>query len=198
MSSTTTVVFFSVLLLAFAIVFAVRARREPRIAIAKSGLPASPSKATPLEVYLGLRDLILKGNREKFHLAAVSSPLEPWGVVMDWRVAQGTSTIVALSDGNASIYLSSGGGFIGGQSHESIRNAAQGTVAAAAEIQALSKATTIFPSPTQGTVIFYLLTDAGVFSVTASEEDLRQHRHPLSKLGDACQRIITEYRLLKS
>ena len=41
---------------------------------------------------------------------------------------------------HASIYFSSGGGFLGGESHESIRTAAKEMVAAAAECQPISQA----------------------------------------------------------
>jgi hypothetical protein len=113
---------------------------------------------------------------------------------MDWGISSGTTTVVALSDGNASVYLSSGGGYMGGApSHASIREAAQRMVALAAESQTLMRATNDYPLPKSGEVIFYLLTDAGVFTTSASEEDLSSHRHPLSRLGDATQEIITEY-----
>jgi hypothetical protein len=102
-----------------------------------------------------------------------------------------------LSDGNASVYLSSGGGFIGGSSHESIHKAAQKMVAIAADCQPKALATTTYPLPRRAEVIFYFLTDAGVFTANAPEEELSSHRHPLSKLGDAAQNIITQYRLIQ-
>ena len=76
---------------------------------------------------------------------------------MDWGLAEGTATVVALSDGNASVYLSSGGGSVGGASHESIREAAQKMVAAASECQQQTRATTTYPLPQKAQVIFYLL-----------------------------------------
>lgn len=64
--------------------------------------------------YLGLRSQILELKRQKIGLAAPAKPTEPWAAVMDWGVTNGTATVVAISDGTASIYLSSGGGSIGG------------------------------------------------------------------------------------
>src|ERR1700730_169185 len=52
--------------------------------------------------------------REKAGLATTFVPTEPWGVIMDWVVSQATATIIAFSNGHASIYLSTGGEFIGG------------------------------------------------------------------------------------
>jgi len=155
-------------------------------------------KPAPKDVYLGLRNMALGITREKAGLAATYAATEPWGVIMDWVVSNATATIVAFSNGHASIYLSTGGGFIGGESHESVRNAAKKMVAVAVECQPNTHAASEYPLPqNQGEVIFYLLTDAGIFTASASKEDLVNHRHPLSKLHDAAQGIITEYRLIE-
>ena len=118
---------------------------------------------------------------------------------MDWGVTSGTATVVAFSDGHASVYLSSGGGFIGGaESHESVRNAAKKLVLAASEYNKSEfRRITSYPLPKRGVVSFYLLTDEGVFSENASEIDLSNGRHPLSKLGNAAQDVVTQYRLVQ-
>ncbi len=149
-------------------------------------------------VYLGLRKQILEGSRAKFGLPPTTAPTEPWGAIMHWGVEGGTATVVALSDGNASVYFSSGGGSIGGQSHEAIRNAAKAMVAAAAQCHRQTSATSSFPLPGEGEIIFYLLTDAGVFTAGGSQDEFSSHRHALSKLGDAAQNVITQYRLIQA
>jgi hypothetical protein len=112
---------------------------------------------------------------------------------MDWGFTEGAATVVAFSDGNASVYLSSGGGFLVDAPHESIRKAAQKMVTIAAECQPQAHFTTTYPLPQRAQVIFYFLTDVGVFTISASEQELSSHRHPLSKLGDGGQDIITQY-----
>src|SRR4029077_5342794 len=69
------------------------------------------SKPAPRVVYQDLRDLAFQNSRAKLALPPTSTPTQPWGVIMDWGVTEGTATVVAFSDGNASVYLSSGGGF---------------------------------------------------------------------------------------
>jgi hypothetical protein len=155
-------------------------------------------KANP-DVYYGLRDQILHMKREQIKLPAPPHETDAWAVVMDWGVTRGTATVVAIADGTASIYLSSGGGSLGGgQSHESLRQAALRAVSAAAEIQPEMRPVTSYPLPGAGEVVFYLLTDVGVFSAGASEKELSGHRHRLSKLGDAMQEIITQYRVIQT
>jgi hypothetical protein len=81
--------------------------------------------------------------------------------------------------------------------HESIRAAAKRTVEVADEVQPLMHLTKDYPLAQQGQVIFYVLSDAGIFTTSASEADLSSHRSPFSKLGDSVQSIITEYRRIQ-
>jgi hypothetical protein len=155
----------------------------------QENLPPKPTK----DIYLGIRNLALHSSREKIGIAAMSSPSVPWGVVMDWGLLEGEATIVALADGGASVYWSSGGGWIGGQNIEPVHKAAQKAVAIAAEFVDIMTTATVFPLPERGNVIFYFLTDNGVVTTSGLENDLREHRHPLSKLGDAIQEVITQF-----
>jgi len=180
--------FIIIALLLVALSFGVRAHQNRD----SSGKPADP------KVYVDLRNMMLHGSRAKFNLPPASTPNEPYGVLMDWGIGSGTASVVAVADGTASVYLSSGGGFIGGsESHESLRAAAKRTVKLASEVQPLMHVTTTYPLPQRGHVTFYVLTDAGVFTATASEEDMKTHRSPLHKLGDSAQAIITEYRMMQ-
>ncbi len=114
---------------------------------------------------------------------------------MDWGVQNGTATVVAASDGSASVYFSSGGGYIGGKGQESIRAAAQKAVVISRTVQLPEQPTAIYPLPETHQVFFYFLTDAGVFMFKTSEQELNSPVHPLRKTGDAMQGVITEYRL---
>jgi hypothetical protein len=151
--------------------------------------------AASKDVYLGLRNTMLQSPRSKFGLVPTSAPTEPWGVLMDWGVEHGTATVVAASDGSASVYFSSGGGYIGGRGQEPIRRAAQKAVEVAKAVQPMAHSTTTFPLAERGGVVFYLLTDSGVFTTDATERDLNSASHPLRPLGDAMQEVITQYRL---
>ena len=172
------------LLVAFAAyAFWARARKRPM------------SGASRYDTYLGLRDLALHMDRTKAGLPVPSTASEPWGAIMDWGMDKGTATVVAFSDGSASIYLSSGGGFLGGaQTNESVREAAKGMVVAATASLPQTHPTTAYPLPQKGEVIFYVLTDKGVLTASAAEVELRNNRHPLSKLGAAAQDVISQYR----
>jgi hypothetical protein len=151
-------------------------------------------KPEPANVYQTLRLQTLEASRAELGLPAMQTETQPWGVLMDWGLASGSATVAALSGGNASIYLSSGGGSIGGgSSSEAICKPAQNAVATAAEVQSLLNPVTSFPVPAADQVVFYAITDAGVFSGSAFAKDLSTHGHRLSRLGDAMQELITRY-----
>jgi hypothetical protein len=116
---------------------------------------------------------------------------------MDWGMDSGTVTVVAMSDGSASIYLSSGGGSLGGIGQEPIRNAAKKAVSLAGDVQPQMKEAKAFPLPATGQVQFYALTDAGVYAAGSSEADLRTGQSPFTNVGNAMQGVITEYRIFE-
>lgn len=172
-----------------------------------AGLPLLKAQSTkgplppPDEVYQGIRRMALQATRSRVRIPPLTSPIDlpptaspttPWGVVMDWAVGNQTATLVAFSDGSANIYLSVGGGFAGGG--EPMRKIARRAVAVAADAQPKMKLTNFYPLPHGNEVFFYLLTDAGVFTGSASQSELNTEQHPLSQLGDAMQEIITWYR----
>jgi hypothetical protein len=145
--------------------------------------------------YQGLRTQILEGSRASFGLPAVASRTTPWAVLMDWGTGGAVATVVAISDGTASVYLSNGGGYIGGgESQEAMRKAARDAVALAASSQGAMRPTTSYPLPQQGEVIFYAITDSGVFTARATQAEMGSGTHALAKLGNAMQQIITLYR----
>ena len=184
-------VVFVVLLLVLALATTLLRRRRETLATDTS------AEIVPSETYLGLRRQILQGLRGKVTLPAASKPTEPYAVLMDWNTGNGIATVVAVADGTASIYLQAGGGSIGGgQSHKEIRDAALKAVSVASALQPQMHLVGAFPLPPRGGVIFYAVADAGVYSSPARAEDLAAHKDPMSRLGDAMQTIVTEYRVL--
>ena len=186
------------LLVGFTLAFAIYAWQN-RKEISKRGMLFDVPYPPPNPICLGLRDQVLQGTRAKFDLAPASTPGEPWAVMMDWGLANGTATVVAFSDGHASVYTSTGGGSIGGgQSHEVIREAAKKAVAIATEFRPQMHATASFLLPRRREVTFYVLSDTAVLANTVPANELRTRQHPFTRLGDAMQAIITQYRMIQT
>ncbi len=149
--------------------------------------------------YSALRAQVLNLKCPQASSSTPDTPGNPYAVVMDWAVTSGVATVVAVSDGSASIYYSSGGGSIGGgYARPAIREAALHAVSIASKFLDDMQLTGNFPLPESGGVIFYIVTERGVFMAKASVELLSTNRHPLSELGNDMQTIITQYRMLES
>lgn len=120
-------------------------------------------------------------------------------VLMDWFVGNGTATVVAVADGAASVYLSSGGGFTGGsESNTALRETALQAVQIAGRQRSLFRPIDDAVLPVAGEVLFYLTTSAGIHVAKADEDKLNVGTHQLTALGNAMQKIIMEYRTNRS
>ena len=151
----------------------------------------------PAREYLILRKPIFDGSLARDTVPAEFPPDEPWAVLMDWGTKNAIATIVAFTDGTASMYYSSGGATLGGgQADPAIRAAAKNALAVVARTIARLRLVTEFPTPKQpGQVYFYVLTRSGVYFGEGTQNELGTSQHPLSELGNAMQAIITGYRL---
>ncbi len=154
----------------------------------------SKSNESPASIYQDLRAHALRGSREAFALSPSSADQPVWGVLMETGYPEGTATLVCMTDGNASLYLSGGGGIIGGSGHEKVRRAATAFVTLANRHSTSMKTTQTFPLPVAGRTVFYFLTDNGVLTADALEDDLGEGRHALSRLFHAGHDVITELR----
>src|SRR5215475_3039445 len=62
--------------------------------------------------YSALRAQILNWKCQQSSSSTPDTPGNPCAVVMDWAVASGVATVVAVTDGSASIYYSNGGALL--------------------------------------------------------------------------------------
>ncbi|TAH64863.1 MAG: hypothetical protein EWM47_11830 [Anaerolineaceae bacterium] len=105
-----------------------------------------------------------------------------------------TATLVAYIDGNASLYLSSGGGVIGGFAHESVRNAAVAFVNESQGFMKKGNKVQSYSLPQSGHVIFYLMSKNEVYSRDIEETKLQNYESEFTKLYAYGQNVITELR----
>ncbi len=138
-----------------------------------------------------LRRRLLTGTADEL---GMPGDADPWGVLMERGFDRGAATLVALATGDASIYLTGGGGVIGGGGHENIRAAARQAVREAASRLDQMSVTTVFPYPGPGRVRFHVLTRHGVVTAEAGESEIQAPQHPLHSLYDASHDVITGLR----
>ena len=155
-----------------------------------------PGRANPA-TYSKLRNQTFSYSRKALGLPPSTAPLV---VLMDINADQDyIITTVAFEDGTASIYLSNGGGYIGGsQRFQTIKSAALSMVTTAAAAQGIMSVTNSYPLPEKDHTTFYIVADDGVYTITALTKDIETPQHPLHSLFAAGQNVITQYRLTQT
>lgn len=115
---------------------------------------------------------------------------------MDSTYPEATATLVAIADGTTSLYLSRGGGIIGGGAHGKVaQQAAQLLNVAEGHLDGLVDSGER-GLPGSGRVRLTALTYEGQRSAEAAEDDLGHGRHPLSEVFHAAHAVISELREL--
>jgi hypothetical protein len=161
--------------------------------------PAQPQTGGGRELYTSLRERALHTTIDDLgiRIALTDQAREPvvYGVVMEMAIDGETATLAAFITGDASLYLSTGGGWIGGIGQEQVATAARAFIEAAQAADFNNRpAVTVFPRPAPGQVHFFLLTSGGVLQLTAPEDALQGGGHALTRLYLAGHAVITGFR----
>lgn len=117
------------------------------------------------------------------------------GVVVELGSSQGTALVFGLRDGSASMYLSSGGGAIGGIGQPHIADAAKRLVQTAQGLVPKLAPALQHPLPAAGRIRFSLLTPAGVRAAEVGQAELVAGTSELAPLFSGAHQIITGFRL---
>jgi hypothetical protein len=116
--------------------------------------------------------------------------------MLDWNMGSGVATLIALDDGTASLYLSTGGGVIGGAFHDRVRHAALQFLASLESTLSLLSPDPNDDLPSEGRSALRAMTANGRFIGTAPTIELGENRHPLSPAFHAAQAVIAELRMV--
>jgi hypothetical protein len=157
-----------------------------------------PTDTSPGGVYTGLRRKALSIRRNQVGIGPSTSTATVWGGLMEIGRPRTTASLFVLVDGTASLYLSSGGGVIGGQAHDTVRAAGARFLETANALAQHLKLTTTYPLPAVEQTLFYLLTDDGILTAGDPDDDLGNGRHPLSSLFHAGHGVLTQLRLVST
>lgn len=155
-----------------------------------------PKKVDPKNnPYNDLRNMALGATAEQIGVQLPSDKTKIYGIVMDWDLGDGTATLVSFISGDASLYLSSGGGFIGGGGHENVKQAVSAFINKAETYLNESQKTENTPLPDKNGLKFYFLTNNGKF---VGQEEMKNIENSSSKwlnLFEEANKVITEIRV---
>ena len=145
--------------------------------------------------YMELREQAMSVTSELLHLQ-LESANELYGIVMDWNMGDVIVTVVSFITGDASVYLSTGQGFIGGFAHESVVNSAKNFIVIGEKyLSKAKKAEKTEPLNRIG-VDFYFLTEVEKLYIEEDFSLIENNESDFLELFEAANQVITEYRLL--
>ncbi len=156
--------------------------------------PATKVKETPEETYMGLRQQALATTAENLALAVPLKPNDPWGALMEMAIPSSVVTLACFADGDARFYYQTGGGMVGGVSHEKVRRASLEFLTAARKALTKMRRTAEYPLPGSDKVRFYVLTSRGVYTTETYREDLGETESELSALFASGQEVVAQMR----
>jgi hypothetical protein len=159
------------------------------------GPSCAPNSGTG--IYRDLRQRALNLDPHDAGLRPTAVLPRVFGVMMETGLPEGCATLVGLADGTASLYLSSGGGVIGGGQHAEVAQAVRRFVQAAEESLDVMPAARRAELPAVGWVVLRALTYKGRHEVEVLEDDLGYDRHQLSPLFYAGHDVITMLRRIE-
>lgn len=150
---------------------------------------------TKTNTFNDLRAIAFTATPEQLHLSLPADKTIVYGVIMDWGIETATATIVSYQTGDASMYLSSGGGVIGGGQHLNVSNAAKHFVSLAQSYLDKATKSEIRSLPQQNEVKFYLLTNKGTYVGQDVMKNLENRTSLWSILFDEANKVLTELRI---
>jgi hypothetical protein len=143
----------------------------------------------------GLRNMAFTATPEQLGLSLPTDKTIVYGIIMDWGMNGAVATTISYQTGDASLYLSSGGGVIGGGQHQNVNNAAKQFVNLAQTYLDKAVKTEKTDLPSADEIRFYLLTTKGVF---VGKEQMNHFENKTSEwleLFEEGNKVLTELRL---
>lgn len=146
--------------------------------------------------YNDLRNMALGANPNDLQLNLSDDKTELYGVVMDWDLGEGTATLVSFTTGDASLYLSSGGGFIGGGGHDNVVKAINSFINKSNTYLGKATITETTPLPDKNGLTFYFLTNKGKYKATEQMQNIESEKSEWLDLFEEANKLITEIRIV--
>ena len=145
--------------------------------------------------YEDLRNMALAITPEQLHISIPPDQTKVFGVVMDLDLGRGIATFVSFETGDASMYLSSGGGIIGAKGRENVAIAAKAFVNKAQSYLDKTARIDTTPLPDKDCVRFYFLTNKGIFTAEERFENFSKNNSLWLPLFEEGNKVITELRM---
>jgi hypothetical protein len=154
-------------------------------------------RAQKEDLYKGMRRMALEVTADQLDVQVPAGEVKVYGVVTDWNMGKGIATIVSFATGDASMYVSTGGGILGGVQHASVNKAAKACVNKAQGFLDKASKTDLTPLPAADSVSFFLLTNKGIFTARESVKNFYNGTSPWLSLFEQVNELISALRLVQ-
>ncbi len=144
--------------------------------------------------YMEMRKMAFSAKADQIGLEDIAED-KVYGMITEMAMNPGSASVISFLTGDTSLYLSSGGGFIGAGQHEEVREMVTQKVDGFQKYLSKAKKIDEPKLPEEGKVNFNFLTKNGLYSVTENMADLESGKSELSSLFQEVNEIITQIRL---
>ena len=147
------------------------------------------------EIYNDLRNQIISlSDKEKAKELGYNDG-QTIAILMETGIENACYTLVAVSDGTASLYFSNGGGIIGAGEYEEGAKAAHDFISFSDKFVKYLSPTEKYPLPKPSKTRFYIIKNGAILTGEYNESDLGNGKLALSPLFYKGHDLITEIRL---
>lgn len=171
-----------------------KASFDDRQTVAKQDTTSPKVYHTKTNTFNDLRGMAFSMTPEQLQLSLPEDKTLVYGVIMDWGIDTAIATIVSYQTGDASMYLSSGGGVIGGGQHQNVNIAAKRFVALAQTYLGKATKTESNSLPQQDEVKFYLLTNKGTLAGQEIMRNFENNKSNWLPLFEEGNKVLSELR----
>ncbi|MEZ4794240.1 MAG: hypothetical protein R2773_01980 [Flavobacteriaceae bacterium] len=145
--------------------------------------------------YTDLRKMALTVTAKQLGINIPEDSIKVYGIVTDLAIDGGTATVVTYLTGDTSLYLSSGGVFIGAGQHESVKKVTQAFVDSGHLISFKGTPYSNLDLPAEGYAHFYFLSNKGNTRITENIAAMENGQSEYAQLFTDLNEVITQIRL---
>ena len=150
----------------------------------------------PENPYPGFRKGAFTITPQQLELTLPEDKTSVFGVLLDVGMEGAIMTLVAYATGDASMYLSTGGGVIGGGLHKTVNDAAKNYLKKAQTYFVAAETTDATDTPQLNEVFFYFLTNKGVYRGKDQMDNILKRFSAWTALFEEANKVVTELRVL--
>ncbi len=154
----------------------------------------NPQGAPKDSIYFDMRNMALGVTADQINIQLPGDQKKIYGIVMDWDLGEGIATLVSFLPGDASVYLSTGGGFIGGGTHDNVKQSVNAFINKAEKYLADAAKTETTPLPGENGINFYFLTNKGIFVATEHLQNIENNSSKWLDLFEEANKVMSEIR----